>query len=69
VFGTNNKALVDQVLAAAGKEELKAANDKDVPTQASAKRDARDAKVDVIKGGARVASNVTRGKKLLALAA
>lgn len=69
VFGTNNKTLVDQVLAAAGKEELKAANDKNVPTQASAKRDARDAKMGVIKGGARVASNVTGSKKTLALAA
>jgi hypothetical protein len=69
VFGTNNKALVDQVLAAAGKEELKAANNKNVPTQASAKRDARDAKMGIIKRGARVASNVTRSKKPLALAA
>ena len=69
VFGTNNKALVDQVLAAAGKEELKAANDKKVPAQASAQRDTRDTKMGVIKGGARVASNVTRSKKPLALAA
>ena len=69
MFGTNNKALVDQVLAAAGKEELKAANDKKVPAQASAQRDTRDTKMGVIKGGARVASNVTRSKKPLALAA
>lgn len=69
VFGTNNKALVGVVLAEAGKEELKAANDKNVPTHASAKRDARDAKLGVIKGRARVASNVTRSKKPLALAA
>jgi hypothetical protein len=69
VFGTNNKALVSVVLAEAGKEELKAADNKNVPTQASGKRDARDAKVGVIKRSARVASNVTRSKKPLALAA
>jgi hypothetical protein len=66
VFGTNNKALVGVVLAEAGKEELKATNDKNVPTQASAKRDARDAKLKVIKGGAKAAGNT---KKPLALAA
>lgn len=69
VFGTNNKALVGVVLAEAGKEERRAASNKNVPTQASKKRDARDAKMGVIKGGARVASNVTRSKKPLALAA
>ena len=51
MFGTNNKALVGVVLAEAGKEERKAASNKNVPTQASKKRDARDAKMGVIKGG------------------
>jgi hypothetical protein len=66
VFGTNNKALVGVVLAEAGKEELKVANDKGVPAKASATRDVRDAKMKVIKGGAKAASNI---KKPLALAA
>ena len=66
VFGTNNKALVGVVLAEAGKEERKAAEDKSVPTQASAKRDARDARLKIIKGCAKAAGNT---KKPLALAA
>lgn len=70
VFGSNNKSLVGLMLAEAGKEELKAANAKDVPAKASATRDRRDAKMQVIKGGAKTAATSTRSaKKPLALAA
>lgn len=70
VFGSNNKALVGLVLAEAGKEELKAANDKSVAKKASTIRDARDAKLKVVKGGAKAAAaKAPRTKKPLAIAA
>lgn len=70
VFGSNNKALVGLVLAEAGKEELKAANDKGVASKASTTRDTRDAKLKNFKGSVKVStSSKGRSKPSMPIAA
>lgn len=56
VYGSHNKALVGLVLAEAGKEELKAANDKNAGKKASSTRDNRDANLKNFKSGMKASS-------------